>query len=259
MSPPCRLGGRGVLVTRPTAQAEGLCRRVEEAGGVPIGFPTIEILPAADPDAARRLLAESWEVVIFISRNAVEYALTLLPERGLAPGVLIAAVGKATASTLAAAGLAPHLVPAGGFDSESLLALPELTRVQGRRVLIVRGEGGRALLGDELSRRGADVRYAEVYRRGVPDVDVAPLLPGWRTSVGYVTVTSDEVLENLLQLVGPAGRTWLLTVPTVVMSERGAATAMELGFRTVAVAEETSDEGIVEALCRLALAPRPMR
>jgi uroporphyrinogen-III synthase len=41
---PCDLAGRGVLVTRPRAQAAGLCQSDWlAAGGRAIAFPTIEI------------------------------------------------------------------------------------------------------------------------------------------------------------------------------------------------------------------------
>lgn len=249
----CRLAGRGVLVTRPAAQAAALCELVRENGGTPVAFPTIEIHPAADPAAAGRLLAEPWDLLIFISRNAVEFGLGLLPA-GLSADTAIAAVGKATASALAAAGHPATLVPTSGFDSEALLALPALQQVAGQRVLIVRGDGGRTLLADTLSARGAEVHYAEVYRRLLPAVDTEPLLAGWRRTIDLVTATSDEVLTNLLQLVGPAGRAWLLATPLVVISERGGSFAIQQGFRTVAVAEEASDAGVLEALCRLALA-----
>lgn len=249
----CRLAGRGVLVTRPAAQAAALCELIRVNGGGPVAFPTIDIQPPADPRIARQRLAEHWDVLVFISRNAVEYGLALLPG-GLPQTTAIAAVGRATAQALIAAGHPATLVPASGFDSEALLALPVLQQVAGQRVLIVRGDGGRPLLADTLAARGAEVHYAEVYRRVLPVVDTAPLLAGWRTSIDLVTVTSDEVLTNLLTLVGAAGRDWLLTTPLVVISDRGAAFAMQQGFRTVAVAEEASDDGVLEALCRLALA-----
>ena len=155
MTPAHDLGDRGVLVTRPADQAEPLCRLIEAANGRPIPFPTIEIIPARDPRAAQDLLAQPWDLMVFISRNAVEHAVRLTP--AAAPwgkARLLAAVGRATAIALGDAGRPPDLVPGERYDSETLLALPELARPLGWRVLIVRGEGGRATLADTLSGAG---------------------------------------------------------------------------------------------------------
>ncbi|MGB5835038.1 MAG: uroporphyrinogen-III synthase [Thiohalocapsa sp.] len=261
MNNPCALGGRGVLVTRPAAQARGLCDLIEAVGGRPVAFPTVEILPAREPDAARRLLSAPRDLVVFISRNAVSYALALLDDHAVLVGTSgtaepvpqLAAVGRATATAMEQAGLAPDLVPSSGYDSESLLALPALARVGGKRVLIVRGEGGRALLGETLAQRGAEVVYAEVYRRAVPVTDSAALIPDWEQSLGFITATSDEVLLNLLAMVPTPAHRWLRGLPLAVLGERNAATAMRLGFRVVAVADEASDAGLCDALCRLHL------
>lgn len=269
----CALGGRGVLVTRPAAQARELCRLIEDIGGRPVPFPTVEIRPSRNPEAARAVLCAGYDLVIFISRNAVEHALALLPDRaallgdsaghstadamnaggGAGSGPQLAAVGRATATAMGEAGLAPHLVPESGFDSESLLALSALTRVAGKRVLIVRGEGGRATLGETLAQRGASVAYAEVYQRVPPDTDAAALIPEWQQSLSFVTATSDEVLVNLLAMVPETAHRWLRGLPLAVLSERNASTAIELGFRVVAVANEPSDAGLCDALCRLQL------
>jgi uroporphyrinogen-III synthase len=261
----CELGGRGVLVTRPAAQAPELCRLIEAVGGRPIEFPSMEIRPPRDPDGARELLRAPRDLVIFISRNAVGHALALLSEPGASIGASIgtsgagqlrpqlAAVGRATAAAMEQAGLAPDLVPDSGFDSESLLALPALKRVGGKQVLIVRGEGGRAMLGDTLAHRGAEVVYAEVYRRAAPETDATALISDWQQSLSFVTATSDEVLINLLAMVPTSAHRWLRALPLAVLSERNAAKAMELGFRVVAVANEPSDAGLCEALCRLHL------
>jgi uroporphyrinogen-III synthase len=250
MSAPCDLGGKGVLVTRPAAQAAGLCHLIEQAGGRAIPFPTIEILPSAHPEPARGLLAEPWDLLIFVSRNAVEQALPLFPATRLPSEPELGAVGAATAKALAEAGRLPDLMPSTGYDSESLLALPRLADMRGRRVLIVRGEGGRPLLGDTLSARGAEVAYAEVYRRTLPRADAASLLTRWDSDVQLVTATSGEVLDNLCTLLGEEGRERLLATPLAVVSERTAAAARALGFPRVEIAERATDEDLLAALCR---------
>ena len=142
-------------------------------------------------------------------------------------------------------------MPGERYDSETLLAMPELADMRGQRVLIVRGEGGRTLFAETLRARGAEVAFAEVYRRLRPDFDPAPLLTHWDDQVALVTATSGEVLANLLEMLGPEGRAPLLATPLVVVAERTATAARELGFARVAVAERAEDEAIVEALCAL--------
>jgi uroporphyrinogen-III synthase len=252
MSPPCDLGGRGVLVTRPEGQAHGLCRLIEAAGGRPVPFPGIRILPAADLEQARALLAGRADLLVFVSGNAVSHGLPLFPGGRLPGGPRLAAVGAATARALAVAGRAPDLVPQGRYDSESLLALPELRDLRGQRVVIVRGEGGRPTLGDELVRRGARLAYAEVYRRGPPTASAGPLLARWTRDVHLATATSGEILDNLCQLVGERGLGLLLATPLAVFSERTAAAARRMGFGRVLAADRADDEALVATLCRLA-------
>ncbi|MGD8207871.1 MAG: uroporphyrinogen-III synthase [Thiohalocapsa sp.] len=237
-------------MTRPRAQAEALCRRIEAAGGRAVRFPTVEIRPVSAAGEARARLLAPRDLIVFISRNAVEQAQALLGGRPLPRGVRLAAVGRATAEAMREAGMEPDLVPDAGYDSESLLALPALRAVAGARALIVRGEGGRPLLGQTLKERGAEVVYAEVYRRVVPDVDATVLVSVWRQSIAYVTATSDEVLTNLLAMVPASAHAWLFSLPLVVLGPRNVETARGLGFRSVDFAGEASDEAIVRALCR---------
>ncbi len=242
-----RLSGAGVLVTRPAEQAEHLCALIESAGGRAVRLPALAIEPLEDGETQRQLLAEPWDLLIFISRNAVVHGGPLFPSGELPSAARIAAVGQATARALSEAGRAPDLVPAGRYDSETLLALPELADMRGQRVLIVRGDGGRALLGETLAQRGAEVRYAEVYRRVAPSADVGALVARWSHEVQIAMATSDEVLQNLVALVGPVGRAALVATPLIVVSERTGELARRLGFASVRVAARADDEAILEA------------
>lgn len=247
----CVLTSRGVLITRPAAQAEGLCRLVEAAGGRAICFPTIAIEPVTNREPARELLAQDWDLILFVSRNAVEQALPLFPHRRPPDTPQLGVVGAATAQALSLTGRAPELMPTGRSDSESLLALPELADLKGRRVLIVRGVGGHSLLGDTLIERGARLAYAEVYRRTLPTTDAASLLTRWRRDVQLATATSGEILDNLLTLIGEQRRDLLFDTPLVVVSERTGKTATALGFARVEVADGASNAAVLAALCRI--------
>lgn len=246
------LAGLRVLVTRPAHQAEELCRLIEGAGGEAIRFPAIDIRPWAGAGAADRLARlGDGDLAVFVSANAVECARPYLP-RPLPPGVQFAAVGRATARALQRAGLPVHLAPERGFDSEALLALPQLQEVRGRRVVIVRGQGGRELLADTLRRRGASVDYAEVYRRALPQgADVAGLRARWADSgIDVVVATSADGLRNLETLLGAAGRPLLQRTPLVVIGERMLKMARDMGVCAPVLVSDPSDAALVDALIR---------
>ena len=168
MTSPGRLDGRGILITRPARQAAGLARQVAAIGGNPVMFPAIVILPPEDRralDQAQRDLAR-YDVAIFVSANAVEYGVG---DPAAWPKHLTAfAPGPGTAAALAAVGIADARVPATTMDSEGLLALTELAKVSGKRVVIFRGGGGRELLAETLVARGAVVDTVDCYRRARP-------------------------------------------------------------------------------------------
>ena len=248
---PCHLGGIGVLVTRPAHQADALCEMIEQVHGRPVRLATIAIDPTKNPHIAKAILAKPCDVMIFVSANAVDHAFPLLPDE-IPVDMAIGAVGQATAQRLAETGLDPTLVPDTRFDSEGLLAIPALHRLQGKRVVIVRGLSGRPLLGDTLTERGAEVDYAEVYTRTLPHRDTRNLVRGWTRMVDIVTTTSNESLDNLFTMLGDDGAQLLQTTPLVVVSERAAAHAKRRGCRHVHLAESALNGKLLEAICELA-------
>ncbi|HEX9627533.1 MAG TPA: uroporphyrinogen-III synthase [Acidiferrobacterales bacterium] len=247
------LAGVTVLVTRPAGQTEGLAQRIERAGGRVMRFPVLEILDPVDGGALLALIdrLDAFDLAIFISPNAVNKAMNVIrARRALPPGLQVAAVGRGSAKALRHFGVADVIAPSGKFDSEALLALPELAEVHGRRIVIFRGDGGRELLSETLSARGAAVETAECYRRGRPQADTAPLLRAMaRGELDVVTVTSVQGLRNLYDLVGKLGQQWLVKTPIVVVSERMAEACRELGFKHAPiVAAEPGDDAILAAL-----------
>jgi uroporphyrinogen-III synthase len=246
------LAGRGILITRPAAQAAGLAARVAASGGLPILFPAIEIAAPTDTAALSRAIDElpDHDLAIFISPTSVERAWPLILERhrGWPGPVTPAAVGPASARGLAGCGVDNVLTADDGADSESLLALDVFQQVRGKRILIVRGEGGRELLADTLRERGATVDYAECYRRVRPDADAAPLLQRWRSGdIAAVTVTSREVFANLVNLLGEAGAPLLKQTPLFAPHPRIAEAASAWGVVDT-IAAPPGDAGLVSAM-----------
>lgn len=247
------LAGVHVLVTRPAQQAHDLCAALRAEGAEVLHFPVVEILDPRDTAALLALIdrLEEFSLAIFISANAVNKAMNLIRTRREWPAQLaVACVGKGSAKELRHFGFDHIITPSGRFDSEALLALPSLNNVVGQKIVIFRGDGGRELLGNTLSERGASVEYGECYRRAKPNADVAPLLRAWaRNSVDVVTLTSVEGLRNLYDLLGKLGQSWLIKTPVVVISERIAQACRELGFKhEPLIADEASDAAIVRTI-----------
>jgi uroporphyrinogen-III synthase len=252
---PRELHGLRVLVTRPADQAEPLCRLITGAGGVALRLPTL-VIRDPDPEQAVRLNAvidrlDDYDLAVFISVNAVTRGMERIRARRAWPTtVKIATVGVSSARALARFGLAVDLVPAHEFNSEALLALEELQDMHSRRVVIFRGNGGRDVLRDVLTERGALVDYVEVYRRTCPDIKHDDIAYLWQPGVvDVITVTSNESLQNLHHMAGPNGRRLLRELPLVVISARQAMLAAELEFsQKPLLAANAGDEAILAAL-----------
>jgi len=159
------LDGLRVLITRPQQQAKDLCEMVEDAGGIAIPFPVINIKPIATQNWSNIALAEQ-DMIIFVSRNAVTFFIAGI-EGDLPVNIQLVAVGAATATSMSEHGLRVDIQPPEPAGSESLLAMPALNNVKDKKVLIVRGQGGRELLADTLTTRGAKISYIEIYQRSL--------------------------------------------------------------------------------------------
>ncbi len=249
----------GVLVTRPADQSTQLCRLLEEAGCTPLVLPTLAIEPlaTAEPTATLRA-ALPCDLAIFISANAVRHALPVIAAAGGLPAQCrVAAVGAASAAALRAAGFGDVLVPDTRFDSEGLLALPELNAVAGRRVVIFRGEEGRRLLAQTLAAREAQVHEVVCYRRRTA-VDQAPRLVAWLAAgaIAVLTATSRAGYAALLELAGPRAST-LSGLPLAVLAPALAEHARTRGHRgPIASAESATDAALAAAVQRLIAGPR---
>jgi uroporphyrinogen-III synthase len=162
-----------LIVTRPQPQADAWVAALRADGIDACALPLLAIEPAA-PDA----LAPAWRalhdcaLVVFVSPNAVASFFAARPAQAAWPAGLIAASpGPGSDAALQDAGVAQRIAPAADaaqFDSEALWAQLARHDWGGRRVLIVRGDGGRELLADHLRAAGATVHAVQAYRRSAP-------------------------------------------------------------------------------------------
>ena len=247
------LAGKTIVVTRPRAQAAELAAGIEASGGRALIFPLLEIGPASDPQPLAKACAQmdAYALAIFISPNAVDFAVpAILQNCPWPPSVQAAAIGPGTVKTLARHGISPCLFPSQRFDSEGLLAEPALAaeNIRGRRIAIFRGNGGRELLADSLTARGARVDCITAYERRGPEAPPDILMQAWRAQqLDALTLSSSEALRYLHDSLDAEGRTFLSQTPLFIPHPRIAENARALGFHKI-IETEGADAGILSGL-----------
>ncbi len=253
----CELNGVGVLVTRPAGQAASLAASIRRMGGTPTLFPGVQI-EAVEPAKLASALSSLTliDLAIFVSPTAARLGVPLLIDRfGSLDGFRIAAVGRTTAAELEKLGLTNILVPESSSGGEALARCPQLGRMENRKVLLVRGEGGNDALESILRERGANVSLFECYRRCLPAADfgaVEPLLRDGR--IGAWMATSGEILDNLLRLAGDhAGL--LRNTPLFVNHPQVAVRAFSQAVKVIFVTAG-GDAGLSAGLCAWFCGPR---
>jgi uroporphyrinogen III methyltransferase/synthase len=244
------LAGRRIVVTRPDAQAEELCARLQGLGAVPVRLPTIDVLPAesgAELDGALSTLHE-WDWVVFTSANGVRFVFDRCAELNVAANewraVSVAAIGPATAAALAERGVRPAAVP-GEYLAERIAdAVGEL---RGRRFLLLRAD----IAGDALPRKlragGAYVEEVVAYRtrpRG-PDPEAAVVLGA---GADAITFTSPSTVRGLQGMLGERWRNALGKAAIISIGPETSAAVRELGLTVDAEAGEHTVDGLLSAL-----------
>ncbi|CAG2127477.1 fused uroporphyrinogen-III synthase HemD/membrane protein HemX [Cupriavidus plantarum] len=147
------------------------------------------------------------------------------------------------------------------FDSEALWSrldrLPSIGGYAGKRVLIIRGNGGRDWLAERLRDAGATVEAVEAYRRTLPEPSAMQwqaVRDGLRPDAPPQAwlLTSSEAVRNLDALarlhLSPQELARLLQVQCITPHARIAAQAESLGFAHVLPAAP-GDAGLLAA-CR---------
>ncbi|MEO1957330.1 MAG: uroporphyrinogen-III synthase [Methylophilaceae bacterium] len=253
MSAPAKLGAKplaniGVAITRPTNQAKKLTQSIEAAGGNIIPFPLIEITALADYTQFKQVIAEinDYDWILFISSNAVQNSMPKLIKQGIPKRLQFAAIGPTTAKMLKGFGFDKVLIPKERFDSESLLSLPDMQNIQGKKVMLVRGVGGRDVLANTLTQRGATVAFAECYQRINPQSNCDVLAQAFaKQQLQRIVVTSSEAMRYLLGLAGDTE--WLKQVTICVNHARVAEQPLAMGLK-VHIAHASGDKAMLSIL-----------
>lgn len=230
------LSGRVIIVTRPEHQAQTLMAQLQKFGADALLLPGIAIMAPKDKTELRNVCRtlSSYHFAMFVSANAVD---AVFREIGVWPELVQAlAPGAGTARILYEKGVpkAQIVQPVASADSEGLLALPLLQKVQGKRVVIFRGETGRDYLTQELQLRGAIVRHVACYCRVTPSLPSESLRQRLgQAKLNGIVFTASEAIENFEKMLDGKTLARLKALPAFVPHPRIGEKAAMLSWRPV--------------------------
>ena len=235
-----------LLVTRFAPHAQRLTDLLNAQGIVAFAQPLLALQKTTEFNHVSKVLAKHYDCIIAVSPNAVDYT-----DRALAglnwPQTEYLAVGLATQAKLKTATAQHVVVPERCFDSEGLLDLSLLSDLQGKQILILRGLGGRELLCDTLTQRGAIVDYYQPYQRVAIVLCGKALTKEWQQqNINGAIISSIELLERLKDVVPSAAQEWLRTLTIYAPSERILDQAKRWGWSNTEVLPGMSDQQVVD-------------
>ena len=144
-----------------------------------LSFPLTEIHPLNNYQIFDGVIKniKTYQHIIFISTNAVHFFLERVKKLSLQipKNLIFSSIGPTTKLLLQKKLSVDVHFPIKTFDSEHLLKEKIYNNVEGQKILIIRGEGGRETLKNALEEKGAIVNYGECYVRKYVDIDLNQL------------------------------------------------------------------------------------
>ena len=228
-------------MVRPLREQDAFLALLEQSGADVTYTPIMRIEPIVETQSIENLILilDQFDKAIFISANAAELGLEWVDEYWpmLPVGLELFAVGQQTGQIFSQYGY-PVFCPQNQQNTEGLLELEQLQKLDGKAVVIFRGGGGRQTLGETLEQRGAKVSYCELYNRVIESGSLERARQQAKTT-GCLIAHSGELLQAMAD---PEN----LLVPLVVPSNRVAAMAQDMGYQSIVVA----DNALPESMCR---------
>ena len=209
-------------------------------------------LPLRSIKLIRRPPGQQYDVIIFISTNAVKYAEEYFKELFIKP-FKVFAVGPVTAKELIDKGIQVDCYPKNNASSNALLAMPDCEGLKNKKILIVRGRGGSETLKNSLQLMN-QVDYLEVYERTPCELTshhIESIERFLGSPDGTVIANSIESLSNIIQLVKDVSFSHfdkLKSRNLIVLSERIKVQAEMIGFKNIRVTLNPSDQAVVDEI-----------
>lgn len=218
-----------VWITRTEPGASRFAKVIRDAGFDAVVAPVLAIV-ATDNESP----SGEFDAAVFVSEHAASFCDDLEPGRE----TMLVAIGAATATELERQGRTVAVVePSSDALLERWRGSPSLSAT--RRVVLVKGEGGRQTLPTVLARQ-AELTVWDAYRREAKIV-ARP------DSLDAIVCSSGEGVRAM----AAADEARNQSLPVIVPSTRVAAIAVELGYRHTHITQGAAVDVVVACLRQL--------
>jgi len=248
------LFGKRIAITRTREQAGVLRERLTALGAQVIEIATIEIRDPASweplDSAIRRL--EEFDYLLLTSANGARNFLRRLEACGRQvrdfKGLIIGAIGPATAAELAKSGVKVDVTPRQ-YVAEGLLEALGDRDLRGKAFLIPRAKVARDVVPRVLMEKGGRVEVVEAYETAVPQLPAGELQRLLTPPPNAITFTSSSTATNFARLAGQVNVSELLRgVAIASIGPITSETIRKLGLTVTIEANESTIPGLVRAL-----------
>lgn len=216
-----------VLLTRPQGKGDQLAQLLTPVVDFVAQQSVIEIKAGPDMSEIAAKCQQMPDILLFVSTNAVAFLQHAIGDNiplstQLAQHCVFIAVGHTTAKALQSWLKVDVLTPAIE-TSEGVLQLEQVQQeaIAGKRVVIVRGVGGRKLLAQQLSKRQAKVSYWQMYQRQAIENQGMLWWQQWQQwQIDTIVVTSVAIATAIVEGLPKQAKSWWSQLCWVCASQR---------------------------------------
>lgn len=235
------LSGWTLVSLRPQNQHAAVRRAALKSGARLIAASPIKLAPLSETPTFAKIL--TCPIRIASSPNAVRF----VPKHQKLAGDWLA-VGTSTANALLQAGAGSVQTP-NPQTAEGVLAMDCLQSIKGKQIGLLTAPGGRGLLEQELTLRGARLVIAHSYHRLAIPLKASTcqkiIESGPRTAI---LVTSQQAFQHFFSQFDAAGQRILKSMTCVASSFRLVEYLQTMGFDRVLESHGTKPHDVIAAL-----------
>ena len=242
-----------VLVTRPDERGKQLTEMLNKAGIATIHLPFFFITPGRElNELPNKIISlKSGDYVVVVSKSVVRYADETLRSTGFRwrDDLHYFAVGQGSAEYFSSHSERAVTYPFNEENSEGMLKLDTMQHLEGKNLLLLRGNSGRELFSEQVKARGAALQVIECYQHTPISYDREEQTSLCkRAGVNTIIVTSVEILTLLMDFISKSEHNWIKSCRLITISRRIANLATWFGFERIIIAPHADNATLLQTV-----------